>query len=104
MTEPAELDRHTLLVIQRAVKRKARKARFPAIQDGERILYCIRCLKSNYEVEAMVYEPFFTICNGCIRDLAIFMEHRLREKQRYTQAQPEPDEGQSEVGGEPEVA
>ena len=90
------------MTVQRAVK-KARKARFPAFQDGERVVYCIRCLRGSHEVEWMAYEPFFTICNECIRDLAKFMEHSL-EKQRHTQTQPEPDESESEMGGEPEVA
>ena len=94
MTEPAELDRHTILTVQRAVK-KARKTRFPAIQDGERVVYCIRCLRGSHEVEWMAYEPFFTICGECIDNLAIFMEHKLAEKQRHTQTQPEPDEGES---------
>ncbi len=79
VTEPAELDRHTLLVLQRAVKRKARKARFPAIQDGERILYCIRCLRGSHEVKRMLYDPFFTVCDECVDNLAIFLKH-LRDK------------------------
>ena len=102
MTEPAEMDRHTILTVQRAI-RKSRKVRCPALHDAG-ILYCIRCLRNNYEVKAMIYEPFFTICDECVRNLAIFMEHVIREKQGHTQAQSEPDEGQSEMGGEPEVA
>ncbi len=91
-----EMDRHTLHTIQRAVKQKARKVGRPIVAlDGERILYCMRCLKSNYEVEAMVWEPFLCICTDCIRDLAIFAEHVIREKQGHTQAQPKPDEGES---------
>ena len=92
MTEPAEMDRYTIQTLQRAIK-KARKARFPAFHDGERVVYCMRCLKSNHEVEAMVWEPFLCICTDCIRDLAIFAEHLL-EKQRHAQTQSEPDEGQ----------
>ena len=90
------MDRHTILTVQRAVKKKARKARFPAFQDGERVVYCIRCLKSNHEVELMLYDPFFTVCDECVDNLAIFLGHlRNAEKQRHTQAQPEPDESES---------
>ena len=104
MSEPAELDRHTILTVQRAVK-KARKARFPASLDGERVVYCIRCLRGSHEVKLMLYDPFFTVCDECVDNLAIFLGHlRNAEKQRYTQAQSEPDEGQSEMGGEPEMA
>ena len=102
MTEPDEMDRHTILTVQRAIK-KTRKVRRPALHDVG-ILYCIRCLRNNYEVKAMVYEPFFTICDECVRNLAIFMEHVIREKQGHTQAQSGTDEGQGEMGGEPEVA
>ena len=94
MTDPVEMDRYAIAVLQRAVKRKAHKVGRPIAMDGERILYCMRCLKSNYEVEAMVWEPFLCICTDCIRDLAIFAEHLL-EKQRHTQAQSEPDESES---------
>ena len=96
----SELDRYTIATLQRAAKRKAHKARFPAFHDGERVVYCMRCLKSNHEVEAMVWEPFLCICTDCIRDLAIFAEHLLREKQRHTQTQSEPDESESAPGPE----
>ena len=89
-----EMDRYTIAVLQQAVKRKARKVGRPIALDGERILYCMRCLKSNHEVEWMAYEPFFIICDECVRNLAIFMEHS-REEQRHTQAQSEPDESES---------
>lgn len=88
------MDRHTLATIQRAVKQKARKVGRPIEMNGERIVYCFRCLKSNYEVEWVAWEPFFCICNNCIDDLAKFKEHSL-EKQRHTQAQSEPDESES---------
>jgi hypothetical protein len=105
LSEPEEIDRHTLFVLQRAVKRKARKARFPAFHDGELVVYCMRCLKSNHEVERILYEPFFSVCSECVENLGIFLEHlRNAEKHRHTQTQSEPDEGQSEMGGEPEVA
>ena len=94
MTEPAEMDRYTIQTLQRAIK-KARKARFPAFHDGERVVYCMRCLKSNHEVERILYEPYFSVCSECVENLGIFLEHlRNAEKQRHTQAQSEPDEGQ----------
>lgn len=96
MNEPSDMDRHTILTVQRAVKRKSRKTRFPAFQDGERVVYCCRCLKSNHEVERLVYDPFITLCSECITNLATFLEHiRNAEKQRHTQTQPESDEGES---------
>ena len=95
---PAELDRHTIAVLQRAVKRM-----FPVLEDGELVLYCIRCLKSNYEVDLMIYDPFFTVCDECIDNLATFMRHLRAQKQRHTQAQSGSDEGEGEVGGESEA-
>jgi len=95
MTESAEMDRHTILAVKRAIK-KARKVGRPIVLDGERILYCIRCLKGNHEVERMVYDSYCNLCSECIDNLAIFLGHlRNAEKQRYTQAQSEPDESQS---------
>ena len=80
MTEPIEMDRHTIQTVQRAVKRKARKVVRPVSVNGERVLYCTRCLKSNYEVEAMIHDRFFNLCDECLRNLAIFMEHFLEKR------------------------
>ena len=89
------MDRHSIAVLQRAVHRRARKVGRPIVAlDGERTLYCMRCLKSNHEVEAMVWEPFLCVCTDCIRDLAIFAEHLL-ERQKHAKTQPEPHEGES---------
>jgi hypothetical protein len=90
-----ELDRYTIAVTQRAMKKKARKVRFPAIQDEERVVYCCRCLKGSYEVELMVYDPFFSLCSECIENLATFLEHlRDAKKQRHTPTQSEADESE----------
>lgn len=88
------MDRHALTVLQRAVKQKARKAGRSIEMNGERIVYCFRCLRSNYEVTWMAWEPFFVICDECIRDLSKFMEHSL-EKQKLAQAQSESNEAES---------
>jgi len=68
-----ETDRYTLQVVKRATKRKPMRRQ--ASLDGELIVYCMRCLRSNYEVSRMVWEPFFCVCTDCIRDLAVFAEH-----------------------------
>jgi len=82
------LDKYTIQAVQRAVKHKARKVGRPIAMDGERILYCIRCLKSNYEVQGMLYEPFFTICYECAENLATFVKH-LRDREKETAANEE---------------
>jgi len=94
------MDKYTIQTVQRAVKQKARKVRRPISLDGELIVYCMRCLRSNYEVPRMVWEPFFCVCTDCIRDLAIFAEHLHEQDESHTQAQSEPDEGESETDRE----
>lgn len=85
MIKPTELDRHTILAVQRAVKRKARKVRHPAILGGERVVYCIRCLKSNHEVERILYDPFFSLCSECVENLYKFLTH-LRSRENSSES------------------
>lgn len=80
MSKIESMDRYTLQILQRAVHNKARKVGRPIVLDGERILYCIRCLRSNHEVEGMVWDPYFCVCYECVDNLAIFLKH-LRDKE-----------------------
>ena len=73
------MDRHTIQTVQRAVKRKARKVARPVPVNGERIVYCCLCRKSNYEVEKILYDPFISLCSECIDSLAVFLK-QLRDK------------------------
>ena len=85
-TEDAmRLDRHTLAVVKRSVKRKGRKARFPTHIAGIPVVYCNRCLRGSHEVKGMVSDYYFTICHECVDNLAIFVGHlRNAEKQGKT--------------------
>jgi len=90
------MDKYTIQIVQRAVKQKARKVGRPIALDGECIAYCIRCLKSNYEVEGLLFDPFFSICYECVDNLAIFVGYlRDAERQKLAQTQSESDEGES---------
>ena len=77
------MDRYAISATQKAVKRKARKVRFPAAIMGERAIYCHRCLKGHHEVERIFWDAYISICSECVENLSIFLRNlRDEEKQR----------------------
>lgn len=76
------MDRYTFSAVKRAVKgRKLLENLHEYLQEHNKVVYCRRCLKSNYEVEIMLYDSYFNVCSECIDNLSIFLGHVRRNKE-----------------------